>query len=130
MCSMWSDGYNAIQKHIARRAAFVVVGKADISKLRAVVRDRGWTNLRFLSSEGSSFNADFEMETPDGSGQFPGISVFTRDADGTIRHRYTQWAFFPGTDLYRGLDLLSPVWNMLDLTPDGRGDWMPSNDQA
>jgi predicted dithiol-disulfide oxidoreductase (DUF899 family) len=23
----------------------------------------------------------------------------------------------------RGIDLLSPIWNMLDLTPQGRGDW-------
>jgi predicted dithiol-disulfide oxidoreductase (DUF899 family) len=28
-------------------------------------------------------------------------------------------------DEYRGLDLLSPVWNLLDLTRAGRGDWMP-----
>jgi len=26
---------------------------------------------------------------------------------------------------YRGLDLLTPVWNFLDLTPEGRGDWSP-----
>jgi predicted dithiol-disulfide oxidoreductase (DUF899 family) len=23
----------------------------------------------------------------------------------------------------RGLDLLSPIWHTLDLTPHGRGDW-------
>jgi len=23
----------------------------------------------------------------------------------------------------RGLDLLNPVWHLLDLTPGGRGDW-------
>jgi predicted dithiol-disulfide oxidoreductase (DUF899 family) len=26
----------------------------------------------------------------------------------------------------RGIDLLSPVWHLLDLTPGGRGDWYPS----
>jgi predicted dithiol-disulfide oxidoreductase (DUF899 family) len=26
----------------------------------------------------------------------------------------------------RGIDLLSPVWNLFDLTPEGRGDWYPS----
>lgn len=26
----------------------------------------------------------------------------------------------------RGIDLLSPVWNYFDLTPDGRGDMLPS----
>ena len=30
-------------------------------------------------------------------------------------------------DVYeRGVDLLSPVWNLLDLTPQGRGDWYAS----
>ena len=31
-----------------------------------------------------------------------------------------------GDDHYRGVDLLSPVWNMLDLLPQGRGNFMPS----
>jgi predicted dithiol-disulfide oxidoreductase (DUF899 family) len=26
---------------------------------------------------------------------------------------------------FRGMDLLSPLWNFLDLTPEGRGDFMP-----
>jgi predicted dithiol-disulfide oxidoreductase (DUF899 family) len=26
----------------------------------------------------------------------------------------------------RGIDLLSPVWNVLVLTPQGRGDWYPA----
>ena len=26
----------------------------------------------------------------------------------------------------RGIDLLTPVWYLLDLTPAGRGDWYPS----
>jgi predicted dithiol-disulfide oxidoreductase (DUF899 family) len=26
----------------------------------------------------------------------------------------------------RGIDLLAPVWNFLDLTPKGRGDWYSS----
>lgn len=28
----------------------------------------------------------------------------------------------------RGIDLLSPVWNLLDLTPQGRDDWYPGLD--
>ncbi|MBG7605817.1 MAG: DUF899 family protein, partial [Actinobacteria bacterium] len=26
----------------------------------------------------------------------------------------------------RGMDLYNPVWHMLDLTPQGRGDWYAS----
>ena len=29
---------------------------------------------------------------------------------------------------FRGVDLLSPVWNLFDLLPSGRGDWMPGRD--
>jgi len=49
---------------------------------------RGWTGLRMLSSGGTSFNADFAMETPDGR-QLPGVSVFSKDGDGALRHFYT-----------------------------------------
>ncbi len=29
-----------------------------------------------------------------------------------------------------GLDLFSPVWHLLDLTRQGRGDWMPKLDYS
>jgi predicted dithiol-disulfide oxidoreductase (DUF899 family) len=29
---------------------------------------------------------------------------------------------------HRAMDLFTPVWNLLDLLPEGRGDWMPSHD--
>ena len=64
------------------------------------------------------------MEDADGN-QMPGVSVFVKDADGAVRHFYTLSALM-GDDHYRGMDLLSPVWNMLDLLPGGRGNWMPS----
>ncbi|MFI7499222.1 hypothetical protein ACIBVL_12045 [Streptomyces sp. NPDC049687] len=28
----------------------------------------------------------------------------------------------------RGIDLLTPVWHLLDLTPHGRADWYPALD--
>ena len=64
-----------------------------------------------------------KVESEDGS-QWPVISVFTRGADGRIVHRYSGNAIIDDAHA-RGLDLLSPVWNLLDLTPEGRGDWMP-----
>ena len=30
-------------------------------------------------------------------------------------------------DSRNGIDLLSPVWNVLDLVPGGRDDWHPDN---
>ena len=51
--------------------------------------------------------------------------MFTRDGD-TVRHAYTQSADRPDRP-QRGIDLLSPVWNVWDLLPSGRGDWYPDN---
>ncbi len=46
MCSMWVDGFNAVAKHVRQRAAFVVVAKAPVAKLRAWAERRGWTTSR------------------------------------------------------------------------------------
>ena len=124
MCTMWHDGYNAVAPHVSRNAAMVVVAKQDAATVRAFADSRGWSNLRTVSSGGTSFNADFGMEDAEGN-QIPGVSVFVKNADGEVRHFYTLSAMM-GDDQYRGMDLLSPVWNMLDLLPGGRGDWMPS----
>lgn len=123
MCSMWADGYNAVAGHLARRASFAVVAKAPVGAFRDRARERGWTRLRLLSSEGTTFNADFGMEDAAGA-QIPGVSVLVRGADGAVRLFQSKSAMF-GDGEYRGMDLLSPVWNYFDLLPGGRGDWLP-----
>ena len=49
--------------------------------------------------------------------------MFTRDRDGTLRHFYSAHPWMGEDVKERGIDLLTPVYNMLDLTPQGRGDW-------
>jgi predicted dithiol-disulfide oxidoreductase (DUF899 family) len=125
MCSMWADGYNTVWPHFVQRASFVLVAKAEIGKLRGFARRRGWDRIRLLSSHDSTFNRDFGMEEADGS-QNPGLSVFTRTPDGAVYHRYTTGAELDEQN-NRGIDLCTPVWNLFDLLPQGRGDWYPSH---
>jgi hypothetical protein len=66
-----------------------------------------------------------QSEEADGT-QTEWISVFTRAGDGTVRHVYSKGAQMADDRRERGIDLLSPVWHLLDLTPHGRGDWYPS----
>lgn len=133
MCSMWLDGLNGVAQHVRQRASFVVVAKADADKLRQWAELRGWGRLRMLSSRESTFNHDLGFEDDDDNVQLPGVSVFTRDSDGTIRLFYTGQAELAEDDARpyegdpRGIDSLSPVWNMFDLLPGGRGDWYPDN---
>ena len=54
------------------------------------------------------------------------ISVFTRDADGTVRHFYSAHPRMGPDVKERGIDLLAPIWHFLDLTPQGRGNWYTS----
>jgi predicted dithiol-disulfide oxidoreductase (DUF899 family) len=126
MCSMWADGYDAVAAHVGEHAAFVVVARADIRKLRAFARDRGWRRIPLLSSLHNQFNSDFDVEEDDPAVQHPGLSVFVREPDGTIRCSYTGQARLRG-EHWRGLDLYTPVWNLLDLLPEGRGEWVPSH---
>jgi predicted dithiol-disulfide oxidoreductase (DUF899 family) len=128
MCTMWADGYDGVVPHLRQRVAFGVVVAGDVAAIRAWGRQRGWRHLRLLSSAGTAYKRDFGMEDADGA-QRPGVSVFRLGADGRPRHFYTQCAMM-GEGHWRGMDLLSPVWNFLDLTPEGRGDWMPKRSYA
>jgi len=122
MCTAWLDGANGVAHHLAQNLDFAVVAAADLPALRANARDRGWDKLRLLSAGHSTFKLDFGSEDRDGR-QDSTISVFTRDADGTVRHFYSAHPWMSPEIKERGIDLLCPIWNFLDLTPQGRGNW-------
>jgi predicted dithiol-disulfide oxidoreductase (DUF899 family) len=122
MCTMWIDGFDAVAGHLAQNVDFAVAAAADPGPLRSHARARGWTSLRLLSCGDSTFKYDLGSED-DAGVQDSAISVFTRDPDGTPRHFYTTHPRMSDDIEQRGIDLLSPVWHFLDLTPQGRGDW-------
>lgn len=125
MCTMWIDGVNGIAHHIAQNMDFAVVAAAEPKALREHARVRGWDKLRLLSAGESTFKYDLGSEDENG-GQDSTISVFTKDADGTVRHFYSAHPRMSAEIKERGLDLLAPIWNMMDLTPQGRGGWYAS----
>jgi predicted dithiol-disulfide oxidoreductase (DUF899 family) len=125
MCTMWIDGFNAAAPHLAQTADLAIVAAADPAPLRTHARSRGWLNLRLLSAGNNTFKYDFRSENTEGE-QDSAISVLTRDATGTVRHVYTTHPWLDDDINERGIDLLQPVYNMLDLTPHGRGNWYAS----
>jgi predicted dithiol-disulfide oxidoreductase (DUF899 family) len=126
LCTMWIDGYNGIAHHVRERADFVVLAAAPIEDIKSHGAKRGWDNLRLVSAGDSTFKRDFGSETEDGE-QIEHVSVFKRDGD-RVLHFYTAGAELGPGQRERGIDLLSPVWHLFDLTPEGRGDWYPSFD--
>jgi predicted dithiol-disulfide oxidoreductase (DUF899 family) len=125
MCTAWLDGANGIAHHLAQNLDFAVVVAADIPTLRAHARARGWDKLRLLSAGNSTFKCDLGSEDREGR-QDSTISVFTRDANGTVRHFYTAHPRMAADIQERGIDLLAPMWHFIDLTPQGRGNWYAS----
>ena len=122
MCTMWIDGFNGIAHHLEQNADLVVVAAADPVTLRTHARDRGWDRLRLLSCGHNTFKRDLCSEDENGN-QDSTVSVFVRDASGAVRHTYTARPPISDAMRERGIDLLCATWHLLDLTPQGRGDW-------
>ena len=121
-CVSLLDQLDGATGHVNQRANFVVVAKAPLPRVLAFAAERGWRGLRLLSSAGNSYNRDYLAETAEGA-QRPMLNVFHRDEE-TIRHFWGSELFYAPTDHGqdpRHVGTLEPVWNLLDLTPEGRG---------
>jgi predicted dithiol-disulfide oxidoreductase (DUF899 family) len=126
-CTSIIDGLNGEAPHVEQRVNFAIVAKSPIERIREFAGERGWGNLRFLSSAGSTYNHDYQGENAKGD-QMPALNVFVR-RNGTIRHFYNTELMFapadPGQDM-RHVDTIWPLWNLFDVTPEGRGaKWNP-----
>jgi predicted dithiol-disulfide oxidoreductase (DUF899 family) len=140
-CTHFLDGLDGSARHISQRLAFVVVAKSPVQRLLDFAGERGWRHLRLLSTAGNSYDRDYfgdstalepamrkQQEFTDGKEwDMPILNVFRRDG-GTVRHFWGSELLYvppePGQE-YRHNDLLDPVWNMFDVTPEGRGDFEP-----
>ena len=127
MCTSFLDGLDGNAQHLAQRANLVVIAKSPIERIVEYARGRGWRNLRLLSSAGTSYNRDYHGENEKGA-QLPMMNVFVKHG-GKVRHFYGSELLYAPEDKgqnARHNDLMWPLWNVLDLTPDGRGgDWYP-----
>ena len=127
MCTAWIDAFNGIAHHLAQTTDFAIVAAADPTALRSYARDRGWDRLRLLSAGDSPFKYDLGSEDREGH-QDSTISVFTKESDGELRHFYSGHPWLDPQIKERGIDELNPIWNVMDLTPQGRGAFYASLD--
>jgi predicted dithiol-disulfide oxidoreductase (DUF899 family) len=122
----------------------VAVSSAPLAKIEAFKKRMGW-QFAWASAHGSDFNHDFnvsftEKEIASGKVNYnytmqsfpkteaPGISVFYKDAEGTVFHTYSTFG--------RGVELMMGTYRILDLTPKGRDEpeghshtWMRHHDR-
>jgi predicted dithiol-disulfide oxidoreductase (DUF899 family) len=130
-CSFMADHFNAAAVHLpARDVSFAVVSHAPIATILPFKKRMGW-DVNWVSAHGTEFNRDYHVSfTPEEMAQgkvhynygrrpfpveeAPGVSVFARDADGTIYHTYSTYG--------RGVEFIMGTYHILDLTPKGRDE--------
>jgi predicted dithiol-disulfide oxidoreductase (DUF899 family) len=130
-CSFWADHYDGMVAHLNHRdVSFVAISRAPLASIEAFRTRMGW-RFKWVSSGETDFNYDFHAsfrpeDIKHGKATYnyqpvqsnmadrEGISVFYRDAGGTVYHTYSTYA--------RGIDIVNGTYNFLDLVPKGRDE--------
>ena len=127
-CTSILDGLNGQSQHVVQRTNFWVVAKSPIDRILAHARDRGWNHLRLLSSHDNTYNHDYRGENHENGDQWPMMNAFVRRR-GRIYHTWASEMFLAPADKgqdKRHVDLAWPLWQLFDMTAEGRGkNWWP-----
>ncbi|HEX7945435.1 MAG TPA: DUF899 family protein, partial [Phenylobacterium sp.] len=126
-CTSMLDGLDGQVEALSQRVAVAVAAQSPIARIRDFAAECGWRHMRLVSADGTSYQRDYKGEDEKG-GQWPILNVFEK-TDGVVRHVWaSEMAFAPRDDDQdpRHIDMVWPLWNFLDLTPEGRGDFRPS----
>jgi predicted dithiol-disulfide oxidoreductase (DUF899 family) len=124
-CTSLLDQWDGAAPHATPLVNLVIAAKAPLPHLLSFARERGWRHLTLVSCRANTYSRDYGGETADGA-PIPMLNVFHRDGE-TIRHFWGAELMYapvePEQDT-RHVGTLEPIWNMLDLTPEGRPtDW-------
>src|SRR5262245_53936233 len=134
-CSFFTDNLPHLAHLHHRDTSLALISRAPLTKILPFKKRMGWT-VPWYSSYGSDFNYDFHTtldeakgsvewnyrsaqelkesgKIPDTKGELPGLSVFLREGD-KLYHTYSTYA--------RGLDPFLVTYQLLDITPLGRGE--------
>lgn len=128
MCTSFLDALDRQAEALSQTISLAISAKSPIARVRDFARGRGWAHLRLLSSAGSTYQKDYLGEDEEGH-QMPMMNVFVK-RDGKVHHFWGSEMLYADertkeTDS-RHIDMMWPLWNVLDLTPGGRGaTWYP-----
>ncbi|MEO5866088.1 MAG: DUF899 family protein [Sphingomonas sp.] len=131
MCTAFLGNLAGNAADIRQKIGLAVIARSPVSRMQAFAKERGWRDLPLYHDKDGEFGRDHHAWQDDGD--YPAYDVFTKDADGTIRHFWSDQlggTEDPGQDP-RGAPDMTVLWNVLDTTPVGREpDWYPKLDYA
>ena len=121
-CTSLIDGIDAVSRHVRHQAELVVIGNATPAQLYDMAKERGWSDLRLLSSEKNDYARDYNAQPGETSeALMPVMNAFQKDDNG-INHFWASellWTPMEGAHP-RHMDLAWPLWGLLDMTRSGR----------
>ena len=130
-CSFMMDHFNPTVPHLnARDVSFAAISHAPLAEILPFKTRMGWA-VNWVSAHATDFNQDFnvsftEKEIERGQVDYnytkmdfpqteaPGISVFAKDAAGSVYHTYSTYG--------RGVEVVMTTYDLLDLVPKGRDE--------
>lgn len=127
MCTNWLGSANGNAQDIRQRVALKIIGRSPVERQVNFATERGWRNLEFVQTDGDDYANDLGLLRDDGF-ENPGLHVYQKKGD-EIRLFWSSGMQMeladPGQDPRDYPDIAS-LWNILDLTPAGRGvEWYP-----
>ncbi|MDX6000577.1 DUF899 family protein [Rhizobium leguminosarum] len=127
MCTNLLGGANGNGADVKQRVAFKIIGRSPVERQQRFATERGWRDLDFVQTVGDEYPRDLGLLNDKGD-EYPGFTVYQKNGD-EVRVFYNAEmpaeAADPGQDPRGAVDI-APLWNILDMTPAGRGtDWYP-----
>ena len=101
-----------------------VVGAATPRQFRDWAKVRGWTSIPLYSAGQGSYLLDyFPHEATSDPALVSMMNVFRRTHDGIFHSWGSELVAHPKENGHPcHVDMVWPFWNLLDMTPDGRGE--------
>jgi predicted dithiol-disulfide oxidoreductase (DUF899 family) len=127
MCTSFVGSLDIPTPDIEQRIAIAIIGRSPVARQLEVARERGWTHLQFYQCVGDDFARDYGALNAEGD-EGAIVAVWQRRGDAVSLFWAAEGGFEtadPGFDPHLAPDP-TPLWNILDMTPGGRGtDWYP-----
>lgn len=132
MCTNLLGPLDANASDLTQRVALAVLGRSTVERQVAFANERGWRNLKFYQTLGDEYALDFGGLDLDKGWEYPVMAVFRKGGSPDNPEVRLFWRgemsgemADDGKDPRGGPDI-APLWTVLDLTPEGRGEtWYP-----
>ena len=124
-CTGIVDSINVNGRAVQETAGLAVVAAAGPKKLKTWGDRRGWSQINLVSGEKNNYLLDYAGFDTSDPGLVSVMNVFKKTRDGIFHFWASELLSRPMDNGHpRHVDVIWPLWNLLDMTPQGRGEAM------